>query len=129
MTRGGVYDARLDRVEGSEQGRMRPVVVLSRDAIHNNSTVALVAPFTTFRPHRKLYPSRVLAHTPEGGLSVDSVARGTGTRPLQDSTPSVLGTLSVATMFAIWTDRGRTPIPSPGARVHDHARHRTCCRR
>jgi len=74
MKRGDVYDARLDPVEGSEQGGMRPVVVLSRDAIHNHSTVALVVPFTTFRPHRKLYPSQVLVHAPEGGLTVDSVA-------------------------------------------------------
>ena len=74
MKRGQVYDARLDPVQGSEQGGSRPVVVVSRDSIHNNSTVALVVPFTTFRPERKLYPSHVLVRAPEGGLTVDSVA-------------------------------------------------------
>ncbi len=74
MKRGEVYDARLDPVEGSEQGGTRPVVVVSRDSIHNNSAVALVVPFTTFRPQRRLYPSHVVVRTPEGGLTADSVA-------------------------------------------------------
>ena len=74
MRRGEVYDARLDPVEGSEQGGTRPVVIVSRDAILASSTVASVMPFTTFRPQRKLYPSHVLVRAPEGGLTADSVA-------------------------------------------------------
>ncbi|HWE60460.1 MAG TPA: type II toxin-antitoxin system PemK/MazF family toxin, partial [Chloroflexota bacterium] len=41
MLRGEVYDARLDPTEGSEQAGMRPVVIMSRDAINTNSTVVL----------------------------------------------------------------------------------------
>ena len=46
-----MYDARLDPVEGSEQGGTRPVVIVSRDAILGGSTVASITPLTTFRPH------------------------------------------------------------------------------
>jgi mRNA-degrading endonuclease toxin of MazEF toxin-antitoxin module len=41
MERGDVYDARLDPVEGSEQGGTRPVVIVSRDAINAHSPVVL----------------------------------------------------------------------------------------
>jgi mRNA interferase MazF len=74
MNRGEVYDARLVPVEGSEQGGTRPVVVVSRDAIHHYSAIALIIPFTTARPNRRLYPSHVLIQAPEGGLTSDSIA-------------------------------------------------------
>ena len=34
MKRGEIYDARLEPVEGSEQGGTRPVIVVSRDVIN-----------------------------------------------------------------------------------------------
>jgi mRNA interferase MazF len=46
MKRGEVYDARLDSGEGSEQRGSRPVVVVSRDAINEFSTVVGAAPCT-----------------------------------------------------------------------------------
>ena len=82
MRRGEVYDARLDPVEGSEQGGTRPVVIVSRNALLGSSTVALIVPFTTFRPQRTLYPSHVLVRAPEGGLTADSVALAEQTRVL-----------------------------------------------
>jgi len=85
VRRGEVYDARLDPVEGFEQAGTRPVVIVSRDAILASSSVATIVPFTTFRPHRKLYPSRVLVRAPEGGLAVDSVALGEQTRVLSQA--------------------------------------------
>jgi mRNA interferase MazF len=60
VRRGDVYDARLDSVEGSEQGGTRPVVIVSSDAIPATSPVASIVPSTTFRSHRKIYPSYVL---------------------------------------------------------------------
>ena len=74
VRRGEIYDARLDPVEGSEQGGTRPVVIVSRDAILRSSTVASIVLITTNRHHRKLYPSHVLIRAPEGGLTADSVA-------------------------------------------------------
>ena len=82
MRRGGVYDARLDPVEGSEQRGARPVVVVSRDAIHTSGPIAVVVPCTTYRPGRRIYPSQVLVKAPDGGLDADSVLLGEQIRVL-----------------------------------------------
>ena len=49
MKRGEVYDVRLDPIEGSEQGGIRPVVIVSRDVINDRSSVVLAVPCTTYR--------------------------------------------------------------------------------
>ena len=85
MRRGEVYDARLDPTEGSEQAGLRPVVIVSREAINAASPVILVVPCTTYRVGWRLYPSQVLLHAPEGGLDVDSVALGEQVRALATS--------------------------------------------
>jgi len=82
MRWGEVYDARLDPTEGSEQAGIRPVVIVSRDAINAASPVILVVPCTTYRAGRRLYPSQILLHAPDGGLDVDSVALGEQVRAL-----------------------------------------------
>ncbi|HEY8692159.1 MAG TPA: type II toxin-antitoxin system PemK/MazF family toxin [Chloroflexota bacterium] len=74
VARGEVYDARLDPTEGSEQAGSRPVVIVSRDAINAASRVILAVPCTTFRPGRRVYPSQVVLHAPDGGLTADSIA-------------------------------------------------------
>jgi mRNA interferase MazF len=85
MRWGEVYDARLDPTEGSEQAGIRPVVIISRDAINAASPVILVVPCTTYRAGRRLYPSQVVLHAPDGGLDVDSVALGEQVRALATS--------------------------------------------
>jgi len=56
-------------------------------------------PLTTFRPHRKLYPSHVPIRAPEGGLTADSVALAEQTRVLSKTRLLGLrGTLSQETM-------------------------------
>lgn len=74
MTRGDVYLARLGPSEDSEQAGVCPVVVISRDAINRSSPVVIVVPCTTWSEGRRLYPSQVPLHAPEGGLRVDSIA-------------------------------------------------------
>ncbi len=39
MKRGELYDARLEPTEGSEQGGIRPVIVVSRDVINARAPV------------------------------------------------------------------------------------------
>lgn len=80
-----MYDARLDPTEGSEQAGSRPVVIVSRDAINAASPVILAVPCTTYRPGRRIYPSQVLLHAPDGGLTADSVALGDQVRALAKS--------------------------------------------
>ena len=46
MNRGEVYDARLEPVEGSEQGGTRPVIIVSRATINTYSPVVLAIPCT-----------------------------------------------------------------------------------
>ena len=84
ILRGDVYDARLNPVEGSEQAGLRPVVIVSRDAINAASQVVLAVPCTSYRA-RRLYPSQVLLRAPDGGLAVDSVALSEQVRALAKS--------------------------------------------
>ena len=80
--RGEMYDARLDPgAEGSEQAGTRPVIIISRDSINIASTVVLAVPCTTYRG-RRIYPTQVLLHALEGGLTADSIALGEQVRPL-----------------------------------------------
>jgi mRNA interferase MazF len=85
VRRGEVYDARLDPTEGAEQAGSRPVVIVSRDAINASGPVVIIVPCTTYRPGRRLYPSHVLLHAPDGGLDVDSLALGEQVRALAKS--------------------------------------------
>ena len=73
ILRGEIYDARLDPTEGSEQVGIRPVVIVSRNAMNASSSLALAVPCTTYRG-RRIYPSQTILRAPEGGLEVDSIA-------------------------------------------------------
>jgi mRNA interferase MazF len=82
VRRGEIYDARLDPTEGSEQAGVRPVIIVSRDAINAFSPVVLAVPCTTYRAERRIFPSQIVIHAPDGGLSVDSVALAEQVRAL-----------------------------------------------
>jgi len=77
-----VVEARLDPVEGSEQAGVRPVIVVSRDALNEASPVVVVVPCTTWKPERRIYPSQIVLRAPEGGLRVDSIALGEQVRAI-----------------------------------------------
>ena len=85
MKRGEVYDASLDPTEGSEQAGIRPVIIVSRDAINKSSPVVLAVPLTTYKPERRVYPTHVLIKAPEGGLDRDSIAKAEQVRVLSKS--------------------------------------------
>lgn len=80
--RGQIYDARLEPVEGSEQGGTRPVIIVSRDVINAYSPVVLAVPCTTYQQHKRVYPTQVLITAPNGGLSNDSIAMADQVRVL-----------------------------------------------
>jgi len=82
MKRGEVYDARLEPIEGSEQGGTRPVIIVSRDVINVNSSVVLTVPCTTHKPNKRIYPTQVLIKAPDGGLDRDSIAMADQVRVL-----------------------------------------------
>ncbi|HWE61523.1 MAG TPA: type II toxin-antitoxin system PemK/MazF family toxin [Chloroflexota bacterium] len=87
MKRGAVYLAAQDvgsprprseshaaqRAHLEERSILRPVVLVSRDAINRYSAVVLICPLVEAASVQKLYPSDVQVHAPEGGLSADGV--------------------------------------------------------
>lgn len=74
MRRGDVYQADLNPVQGSEQAGKRPVIIVSRDAINENSPVVIVVPITGAENKSKLYPTHILLKAGTGGLAKDSIA-------------------------------------------------------
>lgn len=80
--RGEVFMANLDPTQGSEQGKQRPVVVMSRDAINQSSPVVIVVPVTDLTNKKRIYPSQVVLKAGEGGLKMDSVALGEQVRAI-----------------------------------------------
>lgn len=82
MKREEVYDARLEPVEGSEQGGTRPVIIVTRDAINAYSPVVLAIPCTTYQAGKRVYPTQVLIQSPDGRLTNDSIAMADQVRVL-----------------------------------------------
>lgn len=99
MKRGDVFDARLNPTEGSEQAGVRPVIIVSRDAINQNSSVIVIVPVTKAANIKRTYPNNVTIPQGEGSLTVDSVALGGQVRAI--ATSRLLrqrGSLSPSTM-------------------------------
>ena len=55
-----IYYCCLDPVVGSEQMGMRPVLVISTDAVNHNLPVSTVLPFSSVKPDDKIYPTEIL---------------------------------------------------------------------
>jgi mRNA interferase MazF len=55
-----VVRARLDPVEGSEQASVRPVMIVSREALNRVMRVVTVLPLTTYREGDRVYSTEVL---------------------------------------------------------------------
>lgn len=63
-----IFRANLDPVIGSEQGRARPVLIISEDDINKLLNVVNVIPITTRKPQREIYPNEVLLPANQFGL-------------------------------------------------------------
>jgi mRNA interferase MazF len=63
-----IFLANLDPVIGSEQGKTRPVLVISDEEINQILPVVNVLPLTTFRPGRTIYANEVLVPSAVSGL-------------------------------------------------------------
>ena len=71
MKRGDIYRANLDPVVGSEQGGIRPVVIIQNDMGNLHSPTVIVAAITTRSKPR--LPVHVDITAAESGLTRDSV--------------------------------------------------------
>jgi mRNA interferase MazF len=100
--RGDVYMARLDPTRGSEQAGERPVIIVSRDVINQNSPVVIIVPTTDFDKQTRIYPSQVVLKTGEGGLTKDSVVLGEQVRAIsKDRFIKQMGQLSAKNIAEI----------------------------
>ena len=71
--RWSVWLADLDPVIGSEQGKTRPVLVISANALNNILPVVNVLPITSRKPDRRIYPNEVLLPTGMAALPNESI--------------------------------------------------------
>jgi mRNA interferase MazF len=55
-----VYLVDLEPTIGSEQGKTRPVIVISEDEINNILNCINILPITSRKPNRVIYPNEVL---------------------------------------------------------------------
>ncbi len=68
-----IFLANLDPVIGSEQGKTRPVLVISEEEINRILPVVNVLPITSRKPGRKIYPNEVLLPSETAGLNKESI--------------------------------------------------------
>ncbi|CAD6491690.1 MAG: PemK-like, MazF-like toxin of type II toxin-antitoxin system [Candidatus Argoarchaeum ethanivorans] len=68
-----IFIANLDPVIGSEQGKTRPVLVISGEEINQILPVVNVLPVTSKKPGRRIYPNEVLIPAEIGGLDRESI--------------------------------------------------------
>ncbi len=73
IKRWSIYRANLDPVIGSEQGKSRPVLIISEDDINDLLNIVNVIPITTRKPDRRIYPNEALIYANNFGLSNESI--------------------------------------------------------
>jgi mRNA interferase MazF len=68
-----IYRANLDPVVGSEQGKTRPVLVISEDALNQIINTVNVLPLTSRKPERRVYPNEALLEPGKHGQPNQSI--------------------------------------------------------
>lgn len=98
MKRGDIYIASLDPVVGSEQGGVRPVLIVQNDMGNLHSPTVIVAAITT-RNKRPGLPTHVQLRASECGIARDSVVLMEQVRTLEKTRlTNYLGSVPPETM-------------------------------
>lgn len=71
IRRGDIVLVNLNPVRGSEQGKIRPALVIQNNISNNYSPTTIIAPITS-KVYEKDYPTNVFLSTNESGLRIDS---------------------------------------------------------
>ncbi|MCU0418164.1 MAG: type II toxin-antitoxin system PemK/MazF family toxin [Cyclobacteriaceae bacterium] len=71
--RWAIYRANLDPVIGSEQGKSRPVLIISEDQINDLLNTVNILPITSRKPGRTIYPNEALIRAGQFGLPNESI--------------------------------------------------------
>ncbi|CAN5603640.1 type II toxin-antitoxin system PemK/MazF family toxin [soil metagenome] len=74
FSRWSVWLASLDPTIGSEQGKTRPVLVISHSSINKRLPVVNVLPITSRKPGRRIYPNEALLDAGTANLPNESIA-------------------------------------------------------
>ena len=69
-----IWRASLDPVVGSEQGKSRPVLIISEDDINSLLNIVNIVPLTSRKQGRIIYPNEVLLPVGIDGLDKESIA-------------------------------------------------------
>ena len=72
IKRGDIYYADLSPVVGSEQGGVRPVLIVQNDVGNRYSPTVIAAAITSQRDKAKL-PTHIEVHSQDSGLTKDSI--------------------------------------------------------
>lgn len=73
IERWSIWQANLDPVIGSEQGKTRPVIVISETSLNNVLPVVNVLPITSRKSGRRVYSNEALLPAGTAGLTSDSL--------------------------------------------------------
>jgi mRNA interferase MazF len=73
MNKWNIYRANLDPIIGSEQGKSRPVLIISDDTVNDVLRCVNIIPITTLKEGRKIYPNEVKINAKTAGLSNTSI--------------------------------------------------------
>ena len=68
-----IWLANLEPVVGSEQGKTRPVLILSATTLNQILPVVNVLPVTSRKPNRRIYPNETLIPANTAGLTSESI--------------------------------------------------------
>ncbi len=68
-----IWRANLDPVVGSEQGKSRPVLIISEDTVNDLLSIVNVLPVTSQKPGRQIYPNEALIPADHFGLTNSSI--------------------------------------------------------
>jgi mRNA interferase MazF len=71
IRRGDIVLSNLEPVLGSEQGKIRPCLVVQNDSSNQFSPTTIIAPITSTIPDKK-YPTLVIVEPEESGLKKES---------------------------------------------------------
>lgn len=69
-----LYYCNLNPVQGSEQQCLRPVMVVSNDAVNHYLPITTVLPLSSIKPGDRIYPTEIKLPALITGLPKDSVA-------------------------------------------------------
>jgi len=69
-----IWRVNLDPVIGSEQGKTRPVIIISENDINSLLNVVNIIPVTTRKEGRSIYPNEAILEIAQTGLKNQSIA-------------------------------------------------------